>query len=341
MNASSGIGTYMCQVLGHIRGLGNCSFTAFCGDPASVPSGMDHVPWASRPYDLKEQWPGMRARFRTFDAVWCPHYVHPLRYGGRLVVTVHDLMHLTEPEYGSPWKRAFAWTLFRDIRKRADVVLFNSRSACDLFSEMVGPPQGAWAVTPLGVNQDWFSVEPAARLHDRPYVVFVGNVKPHKNLVRLMRAMKALPDLDLVIVGRRDGFITKDKRVVEVAGSLGERVCFTDWLEIDRLRQWVAQARLLAFPSLVEGFGLPPLEAMAAGTPVVAGNIRALRETCGDAACFVDPLNVDGIAEGLRRLHLDEGLRQDLIVKGKQRAASFSWRRCAEQTVSTIEATLG
>ena len=180
---------------------------------------------------------------------------------------------------------------------------------------------------PNGVDPEWFDVpRPAAA--ERPYFVFVGNVKPHKNLGRLLDAFAALaPEIphDLLLVGRRRGFLTGDPEIARRAESLGGRVRFTGFVETEELRRTVAGATALVLPSLYEGFGLPALEAMACGRPVLAARAGALPEVCGDAALYCDPRDPGDIAAGLRRLATDAELAARLAAAGVAHARRFSW----------------
>ena len=141
----------------------------------------------------------------------------------------------------------------------------------------------------------------------------------------------------LVIVGKREGFITGDSDVQEAAQRLGGRVLFTGQIDQSLLRRYYSHAALLAFPSLYEGFGLPPLEAMACGCPVLVSNAASLPEVCGDAAVYVDPYRVEDIADTLLRVLLDGGLRTELSARGLERAASYQWQRTAQQTLEVMK----
>jgi glycosyltransferase involved in cell wall biosynthesis len=164
------------------------------------------------------------------------------------------------------------------------------------------------------------------------FVLYAGNIKPHKNLDRLIAAfglLKQRPghdDLKLLIIGDEVNRYGSLRRSVE-AGGLRSDVRFFGFVPDRTLAALYRMASVFAFPSLYEGFGLPPLEAMACGTPVVTSRISSLPEVVGDAAVLIDPYNIEDIADGLDRTLNDEILRTELIAKGRARAQSFSWER--------------
>ncbi len=160
-------------------------------------------------------------------------------------------------------------------------------------------------------------------------MLYVGNIKPHKNVDRLIdafgRARQDGPDdLKLIIIGDELSKYPVLRQAVH-RHKLDKHVRFLGFQPHDTLAAFYRLARAFVFPSLYEGFGLPPLEAMACGTPVVTSNVSSLPEIAGDAALLVDPYDADAIAEGIHRAVTDEALRADLITRGKARARAFSW----------------
>jgi glycosyltransferase involved in cell wall biosynthesis len=180
-------------------------------------------------------------------------------------------------------------------------------------------------------------IQPPEILLSGPYFLFVGLGKPHKNLVRVLRAMKMLGDCwptgmpkpNLVLVGPQMNDICSMARAMDV----DDRVCFTGAVHISKLVSLYRHATALCFPSLNEGFGLPALEAMRTDLPVLTSNCSSLPEVCADAALYVDPYSVEQIADGLRRITLDEALRAHLQAAGRLRLVSFSWTESARKMV--------
>lgn len=273
---------------------------------------------------------------------WATHYNIPLFYRGKMLVTVYDLFHLAMPNLvGGLHKRLYARIMFGAVRRRAAAIITISQFTKNEFIRFTG--EGAQPIYPihLGVADAWFHIPPSARPYPNQYILYVGNVKPHKNLSALVKAFGSIcgniPH-DLVIVGKREGFITGDEIVAKDAERLGARVQFTGYVDDKKLQQYFAHADVLAFPSLYEGFGLPPLEAMAAGCPALVSTEASLPEICGDAALYCDPHRPEDIASKLLELLTDEGLGEELRSKGFERAHTFTWNRCVNQTCDVIRA---
>jgi glycosyltransferase involved in cell wall biosynthesis len=248
------------------------------------------------------------------------------------------------PEYvAGAHRRAYARLMFGAVRRNAAMVLCDSHFTASEFRRLVGSREPAPRTIHLGVAESWFDVRRERRPHERPFLLYVGNVKPHKNVGALLTAFRALADAvphDLVAVGKRDGLITADPVAASLAQGLGDRVHFTGLVEPSRLEQYFAHADALVLPSLYEGFGLPPLEAMACGCPVITSDAASLPEVCGEAALYCDPRSPRDIAEKIVRLLSDPDLQDELRRRGRVRAASFSWDRCAEQTLAAIDEVL-
>jgi glycosyltransferase involved in cell wall biosynthesis len=172
-------------------------------------------------------------------------------------------------------------------------------------------------------------------------VLYVGNIKPHKNLVRLIEAFAALrqrgfDDLKLVIIGDEISKLPALRRAVH-GHKLHKHVRFLGYLADDMLAIFYRLAAVFVFPSLYEGFGLPPLEAMASGTPVVTSNVSSLPEVTGGAAVLVDPYDVGSITDGIERVLTDSELCRELRVKGIARSMEFSWERSVARTHEIYE----
>jgi glycosyltransferase involved in cell wall biosynthesis len=170
---------------------------------------------------------------------------------------------------------------------------------------------------------------------DVPYVLSVGSLEPGKNRARLIRAMSMLRDAGvphrLVVIGQKAWKFEEEFALVHRLG-MRDRVQYLGYVRDEDLPALYSAATVFAFPSLHEGFGLPVIEAMACGVPVLTSNVSATAEVAGDAAVLIDPLSVDAIRDGIRRLLEDADLRADLATRGRARAAQFSWRRAADET---------
>jgi glycosyltransferase involved in cell wall biosynthesis len=192
---------------------------------------------------------------------------------------------------------------------------------------------------PLGVDGAWFKDGAIGDAPHRPYFLYVGNVKPHKNLSRLIEAFVQVSNViphDLVVVGRREGFGTGDLAAERLTSTAPNRIVLKGQVSNAELERYYMHATALVFPSLYEGFGLPALEAMAAGCPVLASSAAALPEVCGDAALYFDPYDANAIGQKVVLLARDESLRSRLIAKGKVQASKFSWKRTGELTARIL-----
>jgi glycosyltransferase involved in cell wall biosynthesis len=267
----------------------------------------------------------------------------PTLPGTRTLLTVHDLSFVRVPETASPSLKAYLDAVVPRSVRRADHVLADSEATRDDLIALYGTPPNKITVLWSGVDSRFAPVRDPAKLEDirqryklpsGPFVLSVGTVQPRKNYGRLIEALAYLrgdmPDLGLVIVGGR-GWLDDPIYAALDEHSLRDAVVFTGFAVDEDLPALYSLARVVALPSLYEGFGLPVLEAMACGTPVVTSNVSSLPEVAGDAALLVDPLDVAALTESLRRLLTDETLRADLITRGRGRAASFTWERAARQ----------
>lgn len=341
MLALSGIGTYIREVVPRVIARWTDARFTLLGDvPAlrELASGdrVQHVACGASIYSIAEQAAVPRATPRDSTLFWSPHYNITLLHRGALAVTIHDVNHLALPQ-GSRARRLYARTLFGAVRRRAAAVMCDSQFTAAEFTRLVGPR--TLDVVTLGVSQKWFDL-PTPPEESVPYFLFVGNVKPHKNLPRLLEAFaqvaSRLPHR-LVIVGRREGLLTADERAGELAAALGDRVEFTGFLAEPDLERRIAGCDALLLPSLYEGFGLPPLEALAAGRAVGVSRSSSLPEVCGPEADYFDPMDVRSIADSLIRL--GTRVHDSPETRGRRRAwaRQFSWDECARRTTSVLQ----
>lgn len=349
----SGLGTYVRQVVpGILRSFERLPI-GLLGNPIALKAlgwldraNVRAIAFSAPMYSVREQWQANRVIPAQTRLFFSPHYNIPIACRHKLIVTVHDLCHLVLPSgEGRLAKAAYAAFMFRAIRKRADAVLTNSTFTRHEFMRLM--PRSSQPVTPihLGVSDLWFQAQSLREKNSgRPYVIYVGNVKPHKNLRRLIAAFEMMVETiphSLVVAGRRDQVLTPETDLAPVAARLGDRIRFTGYVDDASLRHWVANADLLVLPSLYEGFGLPPLEAMAAGCPAAVADIPALRETCGNAAAYFDPRSPEDIAFQMIDVLRKDSLRDRLRERGLGRAREFSWKRCVDATCAVLADLLG
>lgn len=277
-----------------------------------------------------------------------PFLVPTRRY--RRITTVHDAIPFMYPGTQPLLTRAVFQTLIRAARFTADAVITVSRSAAADLKAIVRLRQERLFVTPLGISSlgGAAPVEAAEGRQrgpslaalgvQRPYFLSVGALHPRKNLGRLIEAFEkhreAGGDAQLVIVGPPAWGARDLQELVDAKARPGSGIVARGFVTDEELHALYRQATALVFPSLYEGFGLPALEAMALGTPVIAANTSSLPEVVGDAGLLVDPLSVGSLAEALDRVASDEELRRQMTARGLRRAAGFTWETTAERTLA-------
>lgn len=352
MIGSSGIGRVTASILTRCISMHPDWQFVLLGDSALIRkyvfdsgANISIVRYIARPHSLREQLTFPYRELNKCDMLWSPNYNIPIFWRGRLMVNIHDVAHLALTNlFGSFIKRNYARFMFRLVQRHANGIVYVSQFSKDEFHRYVGAPlHASEAVALNGVGNDWFEIQRGEALRAHPYILFVGNVKPHKNLGRLLMAFMRVKDLiphDLIIVGKKSGFIVGDNSVFPLVEKLGDRVVFTDRISDGLLKRYFAQADALVLPSLYEGFGLTPLEAMAAGCPALVSQVASLTEVCLDAALYCDPYDVNGIAKALQRIVTDQDLRSSLRKKGLQRAGELSWDTSVAGYLGMIESLL-
>ncbi|NWG16681.1 MAG: glycosyltransferase family 4 protein [Chloroflexi bacterium] len=271
----------------------------------------------------------------------------PTLPGTRTLLTVHDLSFVRVPETASPSLKAYLDVVVPRSVRRADFILADSQATKDDLVALYKTPPEKIAVLLSGVDARFHPVRDPVVLStirkrhgvgDAPYIFSVGTVQPRKNYGRLIQALAQLhqtgSDIHLVIAGGRGWLEDPIYDSIRQTGmqSFVHFIGFADEADLPGL---YSGAVCVALPSLYEGFGLPVLEAMACGTPVVTSNISSLPEVAGDAALTIDPYDVEALTNALQRLIHDETLRQRLITLGQQRARLFTWEAAARQLHQT------
>ena len=292
-----------------------------------------------RPYHPFDPWLlGSTLRHLQPRLYFSPGYNSPLGWPGRFVFTLHDLNHLCVPANSNALKRAYYRYVIKPACHRAKFVLTVSEYSRHEIAQWA--KVSAERVINVGNGVGYpFSPEGPKYEPGFPYLLYVGSHKPHKNLLRLLRAYANTglqQDTRLLITGNPGKDIS---RLVQGL-RLENAVVFVNPQENEELATLYRGAIALVFPSLYEGFGLPPLEAMACGIPVLTSNVCSLPEIVGDAAILVDPLSVDDIAQGIRRLVEDSELRERLRERGLLRSKKFCWTETARRTSQVLALAL-
>jgi glycosyltransferase involved in cell wall biosynthesis len=270
--------------------------------------------------------PRLRA---SIDVLHYPLTVPVPRFAGPTVVTLHDLQHLELPSFFSRGERLFRRYAYEGAAKRADVVVTPSAHARDVAASRVGIDGDDVVVAQHGVDHARFRPDGPKEGPER-FLYYPANVWPHKNHARLLEALARAEDrsIELVLSGRPEGV----EKLLELASSLGvrDRVTHLGYVPHDRVPALLRGARGMVFPSLFEGFGQPPLEAMACGCAVASSFDGALGEVARDAALELDPRDAGSIAAAIDRLASDDALVAQLRARGLDRAAGFTWERSAQ-----------
>jgi glycosyltransferase involved in cell wall biosynthesis len=346
-----GIGTYIRNILRQLARFDRqTEYILICGDRdrdfgLSLGDNFRVEVDSSKPYSFREQltvpWTLVRTRAGLLHE---PHYVLPPLTHCRSVVTIHDCIHLRFPQY-LPKRGALAYARAQmgSAAGRSNRILTVSEASKRDILEFFKVAPEKVTVIYNGIDERFATPPPEDKMRaieeryqlQGEFALYVGNVKPHKNVERLLDAFhlvrqSGLEDLKLVVIGDDISKYAALRRAVH-RYNLHKYVRFLGFLPDETLAVVYRLAAVFVFPSLYEGFGLPPLEAMACGTPVVTSNVSSLPEVMGDAALLVDPYSAEAIADAMQRVLTDTTLRSDLSARGLARAGEFSWERSARR----------
>lgn len=353
----AGIHRYIRALLEHLPRVSQHRFTAYLGDPQA-----DDVTW-----------PGIDARLAPFPTVSPPArvlweqlfqpahllredvgllhglaYALPLICPTRSVVTVHDLSFFLYPQVFNRANRLYLKLMTRLAVQRADAVIAVSEHTRQDVIRLLDAPAGHVHAVPNGIDSDFYplpehEVQSFQARHQLPerFILCVSTIEPRKNLTTLIRAYAALGEVEhTLVIGGGRGW--QYESVFALAEELGleDRVWFPGFIRHEELPYWYNTADVFVFPSIYEGFGLPPLEAMACGTPVVASNASSLPEVVGSAGQLVDPTDVNALADAIHRVITDNALAASMAEQGLSRADRFSWQAAAERTAAVYDSVL-
>jgi glycosyltransferase involved in cell wall biosynthesis len=348
--------TYVVRVAQALSQLGGYDYRLYTPRPDTAPEELRRGgalrlrSFPDVPAAIRMAW--LYPRLVRQDRVSLFHFTFsaPPRLACPFVLSVHDLSYRIFPRYFSPRVRLILALLVGSSIQRAGRIVTLSESARHDIMRFYGVPARRIAVTPLAagpryVPQPRASLERVRHAYRLPqrYVLAVGNVQPRKNLPRLIAAFARLArhsaELGLVIAGQRGWRGSEAAAIVACLGLAGQ-VRFLGYVPEEDLPALYGAATVFCYPSLYEGFGLPPLEAMACGVPTVTSNVSSLPEVVADAALQVNPLSVEAIAAALQRFLDDEAMRQEYGSRGLARAALFSWEQTAVRTRAVYDAVL-
>ncbi|MBI1821794.1 MAG: glycosyltransferase family 4 protein [Nitrospirae bacterium] len=303
-----------------------------------------HVIHGSKPYLRYRIWK------EKIDIVHGPNFRLPGKGTRGNVITIHDLALVKYPEFGK--KRFGSGLAFWRTRKRAlsaDRIVADSQNTLEDIVRFTGSPREKIKVIHLGVDpfyrpehhqEAFFKIRQKFKFEKEKYVLFAGTIEPRKNVKTLVQAFAKKENIRkthcLVLAGGA-GWKYDELKELILKEKLGKEICVTGYISNDELRILYSHASCFVFPSIYEGFGMPPLEAMACGTPVICSNVSSLPEVVGEAAITLDPFDVDGFSDSIEKIINNKNLRKEMIEKGYQRVKQFSWEETARKTLRVYE----
>ena len=348
MIRSSGIGTYLRNILPYI-------IEKYAPEIILAPEDSSSFSWIPKElliksdhsiYSIKEQF--FFSRAIRHDLFWSPHFnvpLFPVKVKKR-IVTIHDVFHLAFFDTLKWKEKAYAKIVYKQAVKKSEVIITDSRFSKSEIIKYLKVPSDKIYVINCAVNFNCFQL---SRLEDvdifqkynikKPFFLFVGNLKPHKNLKVLIEAYDLLKDsFDLVIIGKSNGLFNSDSIISSVKSK--KNIHFLSDITNEELPLFYKNARSFIFPSFYEGFGLPILESMAMGCPVIGSTSASIPEVGEDAIIYFDSKNYFELAAQMRRIAFDQNLRRRLIDQGFEQVKKFSWEKAARSHIELFEALL-
>jgi glycosyltransferase involved in cell wall biosynthesis len=361
-NSKTGVGQYVQELLEEL--LEKASKDMFFSVMLHPSLDMKHplVKFVSRRKNAEIMWfdipaIGLKRDIKFFlkrrrlkcDLFHCLYSNHPLFLKGVQMVTIHDLKYVLHPEFmGSKGKlkSIYLKNLMRHAAKHCDKLITVSESTRNdllkVFPHMPGLQERAKVVYEAATVSMKTNREMIKKFElERPYFLYLGELRPHKNVGRVIQAFMQFKaqassdaDIRLIVAGK------PHKSFVMPADAHREDIIFTGYVKDDDAYTLYSNALAYCLPSLYEGFGLPILEAMKCGCPVITSDFSSTAEVAGDAGVLVDPLSVDAIAGAMSQIYTDGAFRQELVTKGHEREKEFSWAKAAEETLGIYKEIL-
>jgi glycosyltransferase involved in cell wall biosynthesis len=344
-----GIARYVYSLLLGLRGMGQGhKFFVFTNGVGPLeqhqwPSHFEFVPIKARWISFREQWEiPHQLRKLNIDLFHAPSFVAPLITPCRLIMTIHDLNHMVLPQFYTPFHQFYYQFFVRRCIRQSEHILTVSQFSKSEIVRNLQLPQEKVSVTYNGVSSAYRPIKDPEILHyvrdlyelPEEFVFCLSNNKPHKNVHQLVRAYcHANISLPLVLA------CPVDMQIIQIAENYGKKhlVYFTKFISEEHLPAVYSMTRLFVYPSTYEGFGLPPLEALSCGAPVVVARSSSLPEVVGEHAIFTNPYDYQDIAAALERGVNDVGLREKLRDEGLAHAARFSWDSMTAKTLDVYE----
>ena len=318
------------------------------GDLANLPSNFKEIV-----IPFSRMWTHIRLSFelmlRPPDLLFVPAHVLPVIHPKKTVITIHDVAFNYFPEaYSDRARNYLEWSTKYAVRHATKIIAISESTKKDLIKFYKARPEQVQVIH-NGYDDLFLAFNPDKKIYEsilrrmkieRDYLLFIGRIEKKKNVINIIRAYELVReggfDCQLVLAGKL-GFGSIDiLRAIEKS-RYGDDIILPGYVSEEDSMYLMHGTKVFVFPTLYEGFGLPVVEAMASGTPVVSSNRSSIPEVAGDAALLVDPLRYQEIAKAICRILIDDDLRISLIKKGKVRVKEFSWEKCAEQTLKLLE----
>ena len=290
---------------------------------------------------LSHLWSHFVLPFKKGDVLFCPANMAPIFIpkSKKLVLTIHDLAFLTYPKSFSKIFQIYYSLLIPYNIKRAGQIITISEASKKEIIDIFPQVKDKINIVVLGIDKKYGIVKD---LKKKKQILYVGSINERKNLIGAIESFERLPkelDYSLVIVGNFFDIFSLSKKMKEVLfrAKKNNKIIFKQGLDDNALIVEYNVSRILIFPSFYEGFGLPPLEAMACGTPVITSNLSSMPEVCGDAALYVDPYNIEDITSKMEILINDKNLQKELVSKGLDKVRNFTWRKSALEHIKIFK----
>lgn len=294
----------------------------------------------------------MKSSEKNIEILHCPAHVSPLVSSKKIILTIHDLAFKLLPKTFKLPNRIYLNNIVPVSIKKADKIIAVSKNTKKDIIEQYNIPSDKITVIYNGINNDYKVIDKSDIINkikkkynlSNEFILYLGTLEPRKNITNLIKAYslyksKLNNEIKLVIAGGK-GWLYEDVFSLVEEKQLEEDVVFTGYVDEEDIVPLYNAATLFVYPSLYEGFGLPPLEAMACGTPVITSNVSSLPEVVGDAAITVDPHNINKLSQAINRILDNENLQNEMIQKGIERSKKFTWEKTARETIKIYEKVL-